>query len=122
MREQSNILENADRLAGIIVTIGFAAIKESSAMLVDACNGECIERGSAIKGLAEDVKGVEKAHVVRLRQSGPVFQGELEIKVPCDLTVRQLNKIKSDIRQKIKDIFPEVERLTITTIEEGDLK
>ena len=109
-------------IAGIIVTIGFAAIKESSAMLVDACDGACIERGTAIKGLAEDIKGVEKAHVVRLRQSGPVFQGELEIKVPCDLTVRELNIIKSKIRKKVKEIFPEIERLTITAIEEDNLE
>ena len=30
-------------IAGIIVTIGFAAIKESSYMLIDACKGECID-------------------------------------------------------------------------------
>ena len=70
-------------------------------MLVDACNGACIERGAAIKGLAEDIKGVEKAHVVRLRQSGPVFQGELEIHVSCDITVRELNKIKLNKQLKL---------------------
>jgi cation diffusion facilitator family transporter len=104
-------------IAGIIVTIGIMAIKESSAMLVDACNGACIQHGFAIKGIAKDIEGVEKAHVVRLRQSGPIFQGELEIKVSDDLTVKELNKIKRKINKKVKEVFPEVEKLTIVASE-----
>ena len=100
-------------IAGIIVTIGFAAIKESSSMLVDACNGACIQRGDAIKSIAKEIKGVQKAHVVRLRQSGPIFQGELEIIVSGNIKVKELNKIKKEINKKVKEVFPEVEKLTI---------
>ena len=44
----------ADGIAGliiaiIIVSIGFASIKESSYILIDACDGECIDRSSSIK-------------------------------------------------------------------------
>ena len=105
-------------IAGIIVTIGFAAIKESSYMLVDACNGECIERGSIVKSIAEDVDRVESVHVVRLRQSGPFYQGELEIKVSEELTIKEFNNIKKIIKKKVKDILPEVDRLTITVVED----
>ena len=105
-------------IAIIIVTIGIIAIKESSAMLVDACNGECIERGSVVKSIAEDVDGVELAHVVRLRQSGPFYQGELEIKVSEKLTIKEFNNIKKIIKKKVKDILPEVDRLTITVVED----
>ena len=104
-------------IAGIIVTIGFAAIKESSYMLVDACDNECIDRSYMIKRFAEEVDGVEKAHVIRLRRSGPIYQGEIEIKVPDNLTIKEFNDIKSKIKKKVKDIFPEVERLTITVLE-----
>ena len=103
-------------IAGIIVSIGFASIKESSYMLVDACDGECIDRGTSIQQIAEDHKDVKYAHVVRLRKSGPVFQGELEIEVSEDMKIKEFNQIKSDIENNIKEIFPEIERLTITAI------
>ncbi|UCF13711.1 MAG: cation diffusion facilitator family transporter [Thermoplasmatales archaeon] len=103
-------------IAGIIVSIGFASIKESSYMLIDACDGECIDRSLSIKQIAEDHKEVKYAHIVRLRKSGPIFQGEMEIEVSEDMTIKEFNKIKKDIQKRIKEIFPEIERLTITAI------
>jgi len=87
-------------IAGIIVTIGFTAIKEASYMLVDACDMECIDRSYVIKKIAEDIDDVNKAHVVRLRRSGPIYQGEIEIKIPDDLTIKDFNKIKKKINYK----------------------
>jgi cation diffusion facilitator family transporter len=101
-------------IAGVIVSIGFAAIKESSSMLVDACNGECIDRSYVIKKIAEEIPEVESAHVVRLRRSGPIHQGEIEINVSFDMTVRELNTIKRKIIKKVQAQFPDVERLTVT--------
>jgi cation diffusion facilitator family transporter len=103
-------------IAGIIVTIGFAAIKESSYMLIDACNGECIDIKTSIKQIAEEFKDIRLAHVVRLRKSGPIFQGELELEVSDDMKIKEFNDLKEKIIIKIKDIFPEIERLTITAI------
>ncbi len=104
-------------IAGIIVTIGFAAIKESSLTLVDACDEECIDRSYVVKRMAEEIENVEYAHVVRLRRSGPVYQGEIEIKVPCDLTIKEFNRVKKDIIKKVQNTFPEVERLTVTVLD-----
>ena len=101
-------------IAGIIVTIGFAAIKESSNILVDACDGECIDISFSVKQIAEDIKGVKTAHIVRLRKTGPVYQGELEIEVSEDMTIKDFNSIKEKIEKQIKKIFPEIERLIIT--------
>ena len=109
-------------IAGIIVTIGFAAIKESSLTLVDACDDECIDRSYIIKKIAEELENVESAHVVRLRRSGPIYQGELEIKVPCDLTIREFNNTKKQIQKKVKSKFPDIERLTITAIDKEKLE
>jgi len=103
-------------IAGIIVSIGFAAIKESSYMLIDACDGECVDKSYMIKKIAEKIEGVESAHIVRLRRSGPVLQGELEVKVPFDMTVHDFNKIREKINKKIKDEFDDIERLTVTAI------
>ena len=104
-------------IAGIIVTIGFSAIKESSYMLIDACDRECIDRSYMIKKIAEEVENVESAYLIRLRKSGPIYQGEIEIKVSYDLTIKDFNKVKNKIINKVQSVFPEVERLTITLAE-----
>jgi len=104
-------------IAGIICTIGFAAIKESSYMLVDACDGECISKTQSITSLVEGFTEVKAAHVIRIRQAGPIFQGELEIEVPQDMTIKEFNGLKRKIDEKIKENFPDIEKLTITTME-----
>lgn len=103
-------------IAGIIMTIGFAAIKEAGYMLVDACDDDCLLYGLHIKNYAEQVKGVQAAHVVRLRRTGPVIQGELEITVRGDMTVLEFNKIRSKIHKILSEKISELERLTITVM------
>jgi len=102
-------------IAGIIITIGFAAIKESSLMLVDACDGICIQRGLALRLMAESLEGVYAARVVRLRRTGPVFQGEIEIAVSPEMSIRDFDLIRSRIQKITKDQFPEIERLSVTS-------
>jgi cation diffusion facilitator family transporter len=103
-------------IAGIIVSIGFAAIKEAGYMLVDACDGDCLMYGLLIKTYAERVKGVQAAQVVRLRRTGPVIQGELEITVPGEMSVLELNKIQTEIIRVSTEKISELERLTITAV------
>jgi cation diffusion facilitator family transporter len=103
-------------IAGIILTIGFAAIKEAGYMLVDACDGDCLMYGLLIKTYAERVKGVQAAQVVRLRRTGPVIQGELEITVPGEMSVLELNKIQTEIIRISSEKISELERLTITAV------
>jgi cation diffusion facilitator family transporter len=104
-------------IAAIIVTIGFAAIKESSYMLIDACDGECIDRSSSIRQIAEEINQIKSAHVIRLRKSGPIYQGEMEVEVSENLTIKEFNDVKKEIRARIQKIFPEIERLTISAID-----
>jgi len=111
----------ADGIAGliiaiIIVSIGFAAIKESSYILIDACDGECIDMSLSIKQIVKEVTEVKSAHIVRLRKTGPIFQGEIEVEVPDDMTIKEFNIVKVTIRTRIKKIFPEIERMTITAL------
>jgi cation diffusion facilitator family transporter len=103
-------------IAGVIVTIGFAAIKEAGYMLVDACDGDCLMYGLLIKTYAERIPGVKAAQVVRLRRTGPVIQGELEIMVPGDMTVIELTRIQSEIIKLATEKISELERLTITVV------
>ncbi len=103
-------------IAGIIVTIGFAAIKEAGYILVDACDGDCLMYGVLIKTYAERVQGVQAAHIVRLRRTGPVIQGELEIIVPGEMSVLELNKIQTEIIRICSEKISELERLTIIAL------
>jgi len=45
------------------------------------------------------------AHIVRLRKSGPVFQGEMEIDVSENMTIKEFNEIKKDIKKRINEIL-----------------
>jgi cation diffusion facilitator family transporter len=115
----------ADGIAGLIISIiivfiGFAAIKESSSILIDACDSECIDISYSIKKIAEEFKEVKSAHVVRLRKTGPVFQGDMEVEVSEDMTIKEFNIIKNKIMDRIKYIFPEIERVTITAIKKDN--
>lgn len=103
-------------IAGLILTIGFAAIKESGYMLLDACDGDCLMYGILIRTYAERINGVQAAHVVRLRRTGPVIQGELEIIVPGEMTVSELDRIQSEIIRVSTEKISELERLTITVV------
>jgi cation diffusion facilitator family transporter len=110
--------EIADAIVGfiiafIIISIGFASIKESSYVLVDACDRSCVDIGPLIKDLAEEVDGVKSAHIVRLRRTGPVMQGELEIDVPGNMTVKELYKIRKKIEKRVKSEVPDLEKLSI---------
>jgi cation diffusion facilitator family transporter len=106
-------------IAGIIVSIGFAAIKESSYMLVDACDGYCMLQGGEIRKIVEGVKGVKSVQVVRLRRAGPFVQGEIDIIVSPEMPVKELDKIRKKIIESAKGKYPEIDRLTVTAIPDG---
>jgi cation diffusion facilitator family transporter len=103
-------------IAFIIISIGFAAMKEASLTLLDACDGTCIDHSEVIKTIALDHNEIKAAHVVKLRRTGPVIQGELEIELPGDMTISDLDRIKADIHKELEDIIPNLERLTITAV------
>jgi len=110
----------ADAVVGFIVAViilhlGFTEIKESTNLLVDACTSCSLEQ-SYISGIAEEFKGVRRARDVKLRRSGSVLLGELEIEMDGSMTVEQADRISSDIRRLARDKIPELERLTITTV------
>jgi cation diffusion facilitator family transporter len=103
-------------IAGIIISIAFSALKESSYILLDACDGTCIDSREVIRTLAEDHPDVTKAHIVRLRRTGPVVQGELEIVLPADMTINDLDRIKEELHRDLETKMPNIERLVITAI------
>jgi cation diffusion facilitator family transporter len=103
-------------IAAIILSIGFATIREASYILVDACDTECIEQGQFIRNLVDNIEGVKSAKIVRLRRTGPVLQGEIEIHVPGDMSIADVDKIRSEINKLLKERIPDIERLTVIAI------
>lgn len=101
-------------IAGIIVSIGFIAIKESSYMLVDACDNDCILQGELIKQITKDIDDIIDAKFLRLRRSGPVLQGVVEIIVSPDMTIQRFYEIQKQIIADAKERIPELDRLSIT--------
>ncbi len=101
-------------IAGAIVSIGYISIKESSLMLVDACDSHCLLQSQLIRRITTGIDGVVDARFVRLRSSGPVLQGELDIEVPPDMSIAQVYEIRQHILARAKEEVPELERLSVT--------
>ncbi len=108
-------------IAGIILSIGFATIKEASYVLVDACDTECLEQGQVMMKFVNGLEGVHSAKVVRLRRTGPVLQGEIEIHVPGDMSISEVNAIRNKIVSHLKETIPDIERMTVIALPEEEL-
>jgi cation diffusion facilitator family transporter len=107
-------------IAAIIMTIGFATIKESSYVLVDACDANCVEQGQVMMKFINKIEGVHSAKVVRLRRTGPVLQGEIEIHVPGSMSISEMNAIRNKITSYLKETIPDIERLTVVALPEEE--
>ena len=108
-------------IAGIILSIGFATIKEASYVLVDACDTDCLEQGQVMMKFVNGLEGVHSAKVVRLRRTGPVLQGEIEIHVPGDMSISEVNAIRNKIVSHLKETIPDIERMTVVALPEEEL-
>lgn len=103
-------------IAGIIFSIGFMAIKESSLMLLDACDHACVDQQQVLRNVIEDIPGVHEVVTIRLRRSGPVAQGEIDVVVPGAMSIAEFHQIQSEIKKRAKKQLPDIERLTVTAI------
>jgi len=111
--------ELADAIAGFIIalvvlSIAFAAIKESSLMLVDACNKSCVDHGLVLRKIMRHFPQIKSSNMVKLRQSGPYYQGELHIEVPEKMTIGQVDRLKIRMERLAKKKIPHLHHLAIT--------
>ncbi len=100
-------------IAVIILSIGFAAIKEAGYMLADACDTACVDQSMVIQNLVARIEGIKKAHLVRLRRTGPVYQGELVVLVPGEMTIAEVEEVKREIDSVLRENIPDLGNLTI---------
>jgi divalent metal cation (Fe/Co/Zn/Cd) transporter len=85
-------------------------------MIVDACDGDCLlDVWITDKDLCRACKGGFR-QLTSFGCHGPVIQGELEITVPGEMTVSELNRLQSGITRISTEKIPELERLTINAV------
>lgn len=111
----------ADALIGfvialIILSIAFAAIKEASLILVDACDTTCIDRGQVLRNIMHHFHEIKTSRLVRLRRTGPYYQGDMVIEVPEDMTIGEVDELKAEMEEWAKKKIPNLHHLTITAV------
>jgi len=101
----------ADAIAGIIIslfvfTMVYPAIKEASLVLLDAC--QCSDILQEIENIAVGITHVKGVHDIRMRKMGPYLVGDMHVAVDGNMTVKEADKIASDIEERVKKKFDEV--------------
>jgi cation diffusion facilitator family transporter len=105
-----------DSIAGIIIaffvfTVAYSVIKESSLILMDAC--QCSDILLDIENIAKDVKNVREVHDIRMRKLGPYLVGDMHVVVDGDMSVREADQIATKIEEQVKKEFDEVTEIKV---------
>ena len=105
-----------DSVAGIIIalfvfTVAYSIIRESSLVLMDAC--QCGTILSDIESVAKSVKHVKEVHSIRMRKLGPYLVGDMHVVVDGDMSVKEADQIATQIEERVKQEFDEVTEIKI---------
>jgi cation diffusion facilitator family transporter len=105
-----------DSIAGIIIaffvfTVAYSVIKESSLVLMDAC--QCPDIQFEIENIAKSVKNVKEVHDIRMRKLGPYLVGDMHIVVDGEMPVKEADQIATQIEEQVKKEFDEVTEIQV---------
>ena len=105
-----------DSIAGIIIalfvfTVAYSVIKESSLILMDAC--QCSDILLDIENIVKNVKNVKQVHDIRMRKLGPYLVGDMHVVVDGDMSVREADQIAMQIEEQVKKEFDEVAEIRV---------
>ena len=98
-------------VAAFILFVSYVVIKESSLVLLDAYHNPLLVE--EIRKIAEGELKVRITDIL-LRAAGPYIQTEIHIEVEGSMTVEQLDRIKTNIENGVKQKFDGVRRVVIT--------
>ncbi|MDQ1279388.1 MAG: Cation transporter [Thermoproteota archaeon] len=106
----------AEVLAGLaigayVIKVGIGFGKDAIFALMDVSLSP--DRVTEIKRLAEGVQGIVGVHELRFRKSGPVAFGEMHIDVQKDLPLEKAHQISSEVEERIRKQFKDIESITI---------
>jgi cation diffusion facilitator family transporter len=105
-----------DSIAGIIIalfvfTVAYSVIKESSLILMDAC--QCSDILVDIETIVKNVKNVKEVHDIRMRKLGSYLVGDMHVVVDGDMSVREADQIAMHIEEQVKKEFDEVAEIRV---------
>lgn len=104
-------------VAFFVFFVSYVVIKEASLVLIDAFhNPELVEEISRIVEAEQGVRVID----VLLRAAGPYVQSEIHIEVDASITVGQLDRIKTDIGNSVRQKFKGIQRVIISARASGD--
>jgi cation diffusion facilitator family transporter len=109
-------IRETDSIAGIIIaffvfTVAYSVVKESSLILMDAC--QCSDILSDIENIAKSVTHVKGVHDIRMRKLGPYLMGDMHVVVDGDMSVREADQIATQIEEQVKKEFDEVTEIKV---------
>jgi cation diffusion facilitator family transporter len=109
-------IRTTDSIAGIIIaffvfTVAYSVIKESSLVLMDAC--QCSDILLDIENIAKSVEHVKGVHDIRMRKLGSYLVGDMHIVVDGEMPVREADHIATQIEEQVKKEFDEVTEIKV---------
>jgi cation diffusion facilitator family transporter len=94
-----------------ILIVSYVVLRETTLVLLDAYhNPQLVEE---IRRIVERNEGVNVKDVL-LRASGPYVHSEIHIEAESDMTVGQLDEIKSSIENAVKERFTGIRRVVVS--------
>ncbi len=108
-----------DPIGGILVgvfilTVAYVAIRESSLVLLDAFHEPELTR--EIETLIGTHPEIRRLNELKLRRAGPFIVGELEVVVDGDMTVTQMHKLVTDLKESVMKKIAGLRNLTVKAI------
>ena len=105
-----------DAVGGMVVSmyilgVAYVAMRESSLILLDAC--ESPEMVAALAGALKTVDGVKDVGSIRLRPSGPYMTGIISVFVDGDRTVSEAEQIRRKILEIVSAIIEPVGEISV---------
>lgn len=98
-------------VAFFVFFVSYVVIKEASLVLIDAFhNPELVEEISKIV----EAEQVVRVKDVLLRAAGPYVHSEIHIEVDASITVGQLDRIKTNIDNSVRQKFKGIQRVIIS--------
>ncbi len=104
-------------IALYIVSVAYVAFRESSLILLDAC--ESPEMTSIIMSALKTVDGVRSVGSIKLRPSGPYVVGNLSVYVDGTKTVSDTEKLRRELFEIIKTLVEPIGEIAIVFRQES---
>ena len=111
-----------DAVAGMVISIyiyivAYVAIRESSLILLDAC--ESPEIASVLESALTTIEGISKIRSIKLRPSGPYLTGLVSVAVNGSKTISETENLRKKILDVVSTIIEPVGDVSVVFRSEG---